>query len=117
MIKVTTEATNMSNSHDMYNKPCQKCGKGKYVETSINDDWDGVLHCNLCGHETKRYPVVSKGKKRSKKVKNVIQNTNPSGAYDMLVTKQWTREQFLAWVEEIKTAAFVEGAYEADPGY
>ena len=42
-------------SVDMTNKSCKKCGKGKYVETSMNDDRDGVLHCNKCGSSVKRY--------------------------------------------------------------
>lgn len=40
---------------DMKGKKCLKCKKGKYEETSIHDDWDGVLHCNKCGHKTKRH--------------------------------------------------------------
>ena len=39
---------------DMLGKKCEACKKGKYQETSIHDDWDGMLHCNKCGHETKR---------------------------------------------------------------
>jgi hypothetical protein len=46
-----------------------------------------------------------------------IKKTTPTDAYDMLVTEQWTREQFLAWVEEVKSNAFAEGQYESDPGY
>jgi DNA-directed RNA polymerase subunit RPC12/RpoP len=41
---------------DMMNKKCLKCGKGKYVETSIYDDWDGKLHCDKCNHEVIRHP-------------------------------------------------------------
>lgn len=33
-------------------KKCRLCKKGKYVETSIYDDWDGKLHCSKCGSET-----------------------------------------------------------------
>lgn len=40
---------------DMTGKKCLKCKKGKYYETSIQDDWDGVLHCDKCGHEVKRH--------------------------------------------------------------
>jgi predicted SAM-dependent methyltransferase len=30
---------------------------GRYHETSIHDDWEGVLHCTnkKCNHEVKRY--------------------------------------------------------------
>ena len=34
---------------------CTSCGKGAYHETSHTDDWDGVLHCEKCGHEVARY--------------------------------------------------------------
>lgn len=34
---------------------CSQCGQAQYQETSINDDWDGVLHCPNCNHEVKRY--------------------------------------------------------------
>lgn len=40
---------------DRTNTKCTKCKKGKYIETSINDDKDGVLHCNKCGHEVERW--------------------------------------------------------------
>jgi hypothetical protein len=32
---------------------CLQCKKGEYQETKIFDAWDGVLHCNNCGHEIK----------------------------------------------------------------
>lgn len=44
---------------DNLKKKCKKCGKGKYVETSIQDDWDGVLHCNKCGTSIQRYDMLS----------------------------------------------------------
>ena len=42
---------------DRDGQTCTKCGIGYYTETSIHDDWDGVLHCNNkeCNHEVKRY--------------------------------------------------------------
>lgn len=40
---------------DNINKQCKKCKKGKYIETSIHDDIDGVLHCSNCDHKVKRY--------------------------------------------------------------
>jgi len=40
---------------DHMGQVCEKCGKGHYEETSIHDDWDGVLHCSECGHEVKRH--------------------------------------------------------------
>jgi hypothetical protein len=43
---------------DRMGTTCTKCKKGKYKETSIHDDWDGVLHCSntKCNHEVKRWP-------------------------------------------------------------
>lgn len=34
---------------------CPVCKKGTYQETSIHDDWDGVLHCDNdeCRHRVK----------------------------------------------------------------
>lgn len=43
---------------DMMGKKCESCKKGKYKETSFHDDMDGVLHCDKCGIETKRYKSV-----------------------------------------------------------
>ena len=43
---------------DLKSKKCEKCKKGNYIETSIHDDIDGVLHCNKCNHQVARYKVV-----------------------------------------------------------
>ena len=40
---------------DMTGEPCEKCKKGKYVETRQTDDQDGILHCDKCDHEVKRW--------------------------------------------------------------
>ena len=40
---------------DLKGKTCKKCKKGKYSETSVHDNMYGVLHCEKCGHETKRH--------------------------------------------------------------
>jgi len=40
-------------SESMRDKPCEKCGKGAYTETSFWDDMDGVLHCDKCRHRVK----------------------------------------------------------------
>jgi hypothetical protein len=49
--------TAMIDPDDRDGQTCTKCGIGYYYETSIHDDWDGVLHCNnkKCNHEVKRY--------------------------------------------------------------
>ncbi len=63
--------TTMTCSDDRNGQTCAKCGAGYYTETSIHDDWDGVLHCNnkKCNHEVKRHkssdnpePAVEKAK-------------------------------------------------------
>lgn len=41
--------------NDNEGKMCSECLEGTYTETSIYDDWDGVLHCNKCEHGVKRY--------------------------------------------------------------
>jgi len=47
----------MTDSDDRMGQTCTKCGVGRYQETSIHDDWDGVLHCTnkACNHEVGRY--------------------------------------------------------------
>ena len=47
----------MPDTDDRKGQTCTECGIGNYQETSIYDDWDGVLHCNnkKCNHEVKRY--------------------------------------------------------------
>ena len=61
----------MPDPDDRNGQTCTKCGAGYYTETSLNDDWDGVLHCNnkKCNNEVKRYrsddnpePVIEKAK-------------------------------------------------------
>jgi len=43
---------------DMLGKNCQECEHGTYAETSIYDDWEGVVHCNKCGHQEIRHKEV-----------------------------------------------------------
>jgi hypothetical protein len=47
----------MTDTDDRYDQLCTECEMGRYHETSIHDDWDGVLHCTnkKCNHEVKRY--------------------------------------------------------------
>lgn len=45
---------------DLKNKKCKECRKGKYVELSINDDWDGHLTCDNCGDRVLRYQKGNK---------------------------------------------------------
>lgn len=43
---------------DNQGRKCDKCGKGQYIETSVWDDWQGVLHCSKCGAEIKRHQIL-----------------------------------------------------------
>ena len=40
---------------DLKDEVCKVCGEGTYVETSIFDDMDGLLHCSVCDAPTDRY--------------------------------------------------------------
>jgi hypothetical protein len=40
---------------DMMGMPCEECARGLYEETTVNDDKEGVLHCDKCNDLTKRY--------------------------------------------------------------
>lgn len=45
---------------DLLNKRCSSCKFGKYIETSIQDDIDGSLHCSKCNVRIKRYKSIKK---------------------------------------------------------
>jgi hypothetical protein len=47
----------MTDLDDRYDQLCTECEMGRYHETSIHDDWDGVLHCTNkeCNYEVRRY--------------------------------------------------------------
>lgn len=49
---------------DMLNSECKECDDGFYMETSINDDIRGVLHCNHCNEETRRWKEISNVKEQ-----------------------------------------------------
>ena len=53
-----THQVSIYTSKDLYNQTCVVCGEGYYTETSIYDDWDGLLHCSKCNHEVKRHEQV-----------------------------------------------------------
>ena len=59
---------------DRDGQTCTKCGIGYYTETSIHDDWDGVLHCNNkeCNHEVKRHKSKDKPKPKPEPQKVAI---------------------------------------------
>ena len=52
---------------DRRDQICTKCGVGRYAETSIHDDLDGVLHCTnkKCNHEVKRHKCEDEPKPES----------------------------------------------------
>ena len=39
---------------DLNGETCTQCQKGYYAETTIFDEWDGILHCTHCGRGVKR---------------------------------------------------------------
>ena len=61
----------MIETDDRDGQTCTKCGIGYYDETSIHDDWDGVLHCTNkeCNHEVKRYKSKDNSPPKPEKVK------------------------------------------------
>ena len=61
----------MTDSDDRKDQLCTECGVGRYQETSIHDDWDGVLHCTnkKCNHEVKRYRSDDNTQPKVEKVK------------------------------------------------
>jgi hypothetical protein len=57
-------------SVDMTGKKCEKCKKGTYKETGIQDDMHGVLHCDKCGTEVNRYrEMVNEARSRYRNFK------------------------------------------------
>jgi hypothetical protein len=66
-----TDLSSAAQNDDRMYQTCEKCGKGTYQETSIHDDWDGVLHCTnkKCNHEVKRYKWKDNPPPKPEKVK------------------------------------------------
>ena len=44
--------------YDMTNCQCEKCNKGRYIETEFHDDMDGVLHCDKCNYRITRHREI-----------------------------------------------------------
>lgn len=40
---------------DLNNTPCFNCEDGYYMETSVMDDINGILHCCNCNQQIERY--------------------------------------------------------------
>lgn len=49
------EADDIVDLVDMMGMPCDECHKGLFEETTVTDDIKGILHCDKCDYETKRY--------------------------------------------------------------
>ena len=47
--------SNKKKSLDRLETYCLECKDGFYKETSVMDDIQGVLHCNVCNHQVSRY--------------------------------------------------------------
>ena len=48
-------STPLIGGRDTTGDVCTACYNGRYVETSVADDLQGVLHCNKCGAKTMRW--------------------------------------------------------------
>jgi len=64
----------MTDSDDRNGQTCTMCCAGYYQETSIHDDWDGVLHCTNkeCNHEVIRYKWKDDPKPQPELVKSKL---------------------------------------------
>jgi hypothetical protein len=125
----------MIDDDDRKDQLCTECGVGRYQETSIHDDWDGVLHCTnkKCNHEVKRYKsddnpqptqqmTLSK-EQFSKLVENyashIIEGLDSSSlelmVFDLLVREYetYTEEQILGEIEELYSAEVATEFVEA----
>lgn len=49
------EQISLPGKFDNKGKSCLSCKQGVYKETSIVDDWTGVLHCSVCGVQVERW--------------------------------------------------------------
>ena len=65
---------------DMMDGKCSddRCS-GSYQETSLHDDWNGVLHCEECGDETARYPLLE-----AQRVQQAIMDENKAETINRL---------------------------------
>ena len=43
---------------DLIKAPCRTCAKGQYLELSLSDTWDGILHCSHCGVQVPRFTAL-----------------------------------------------------------
>lgn len=50
--------SNVLPTMDMKEQQCSECNDGVYAETGIQDDMQGVLHCNNCNHEVIRHRIL-----------------------------------------------------------
>ena len=82
----------MIDPDDRDGQTCTKCGIGYYYETSIHDDWDGVLHCNnkKCNHEVKRYKSKDNPPPKPEKVKL---SPAAQAVLDAAFSAYWSAEQ------------------------
>jgi hypothetical protein len=125
----------MIDNDDRYDQLCTECELGRYHETSIHDDWDGVLHCTnkKCNHEVKRYKsddnpqptqqMTLNKEQFSKLVENyasqIIDGLDSSSlelmVFDLLVREYetYTEEQILGEIEELYGAEVATEFVEA----
>jgi len=55
---------------DMVNKRCP-CGKGRFREMYLHNDWNGTLNCKACDKETKRY--ITRADYREQQINKILQ--------------------------------------------
>jgi hypothetical protein len=54
---------------DMVNKRCP-CGKGRFREMYLHNDWNGTLNCKACDKETKRY--ITRADYREEQINKIL---------------------------------------------
>ena len=101
------DANIMEAKVDMKGKTCEKCKKGKYTETGVQDDMHGVLHCEKCGHETKRHKEkINEARSRYRNFKESDMMRNETKiSYGIREAKKMLREvEYLVSIcERLKT--------------
>ena len=58
-----------SDAIDMVNKRCS-CGKGRFREMYLHNDWNGTLNCKACDKETKRY--ITRADYREEQINKIL---------------------------------------------
>lgn len=81
------------------------CRGGRYEETSIHDDWDGVLHCIKCGDRIEHY--IYTPEEQEEQAANNAQRLNASkevreaiySGFDATIADSWQYQGSLSHAE------------------